>query len=240
MHHCKLLIVDDYAPWLRIAAQYFSIKRYKVFTAESCSSGLKLFELHKPDCVLLDYNLLDADAETFCRKVRETEKIVRTPIVIISGEDVREMQAYTVCQADSFVLKDGNFSKTYAVVEMVMRRVNWERGIIKLGDLSLEKIGFKVLRYSRLVVSLSPVQFQLLYLLVQESPGFVSEEQLSVTLYWSDFAPGNEDSIRGLIQRLRQKLGPQLGRRIKNKPRLGWTYVQPRLRDSTSTPALSK
>lgn len=237
MHHWKLLIVDDDSLWLRIAAQYFSYKNYEVYTATSCAAGLKLFDLHKPDCVLLDYNLQDADAEAFCRRVRTQEKITRTPIVIISGEDAREMQAYTTCQADGFVLKLPSFDKALAIVEMVMRRVNWERGRIEVGDIKLEKPGFIVFRYSKPILNLAPDQFQLLFLLMQDSPNFISEDEISKQLYNSDFAPQNTDSIRGLVQRLRKKLGVQLGRRIKNKTRLGWTYVQPRLR-AAATPGI--
>ncbi|HBB67604.1 MAG TPA: hypothetical protein DCZ93_09980 [Elusimicrobia bacterium] len=229
MHHCKLLIVDDDPIWLKTAVRFFSFKGYRVYSADSCAAGLKLFVSNVPDCVLLDYNLIDGDAEVFCRKVRSGEKLLRTPVVVVSGEEMREMQAYTVCQADAFVLK-GSFERITAVVEMVMRRINWERGVIKVGDLKLEKVGFRVLRNSRPFVELSPEQFQLLYLLLQESPEFVSEETISRFLYNSDFAPQNEDSIRGLMQRLRKKLGKQLGRRIKNKSRLGWIYVQPRSR----------
>lgn len=237
MHHGKLLIVDDDSVWLKTAVNFFSFKGYQVYPADSCAAGLKLFVAHAPDCVLLDYNLLDGDAETFCRKVRSGEKILRTPVIVVSGEDAREMQAYTVCQADAFILK-GPFAKVSAVVEMVMRRINWERGVIKVGDLKLEKVGFRVLRNSKPFVELSPEQFQLLYLLLQESPGFVSEEIISRFLYNSDFAPQNEDSIRGLMQRLRKKLGKQLGRRIKNKSRLGWIYLQPRSRCEKPQPSV--
>lgn len=229
MHHCKLLIVDDDLPWLKIATKFFSRKGYRVSAADSCAAGLKLFVAHAPDCVLLDYNLIDGDAEAFCHKVRSGEKLLRTPVIVVSGEDAREMQAYTVCQADAFILK-GPFERISAVVEMVLRRINWERGVVRAGDLKLEKVGFQVLRNNKPFVELSPEQFQLFYLLIQESPGFVSEEIISRFLYDSDFSPQNEDSIRGLVQRLRKKLGKQLGRRIKNKSRLGWIYVQPRSR----------
>ncbi len=234
MHHCALLIVYDDPVWLRAAAQYFTFHKFKVHTAGSCFEGLKVFNSIKPDCVLLDYNLLDADAEAFCNAVRSAEKLIRTPIVVISGEDQRELQAYTVCQADGFVLKGNNWQRAVAVVEMVMRRVRWERGVLHKGDIKLEKNGFCVFRGSRRIATLSPGQFHVLYLLVQESPRFVSEDMISVHLFNSDFAPEVEDSIRGLMQRLRKKLGPQVGRRIKSKVRKGWVYVQPRLRDRAS------
>jgi len=230
MHHCKLLIVDDEASWVALAARCFPPPEYKVYTAETCAEGLKIFDLHKPDCVLLDYNMVGQNAEVFCQKVRSEERLIRTPIIIISVDFAREISAYTVCQADGFVPKIDFVSKAPAVVEMVLRRVNWERGVIKAGDVKLEKNKFQVSRRARPAINLSPDQFQLFYLLLQESPNFLSEDAISKYLYASDFAPQNTDSIRGLIQRLRKKLGRQLGRRIKNKSRLGWIYLQPRLR----------
>lgn len=232
MHQCSLLIVDDDPVWLRVAAQYFSIYNFSVLTAASCSDGLKVFKSKRPDCVLLDYNLGTSNAAAFCKEVRNAEKLIRTPIVVISGEDAMEMQAYTVCQADGFVLKDCGWTKVRAIIEMVMRRVYWERGVIAVGDLRLERTNFTVFRGASPLVFLSPAQFRILYLLMQESPNFVSEDDIAKSLFDSDFAPEKEDSIRGLLQRLRKKLGPQVGRRIKNKNRLGWVYVQPRIREN--------
>lgn len=237
---CKLLIVDDDPGWLPFAVKLFSIPGYKVFAAESCAAGLKLLDLHKPDCVLLDYNLKDANADVFCRKVRSEEKLVHLPIVIISAEDRREMPAYTLCQADSFILKGESCDKVRAVLKAVMRRVNWERGIMRLGDIRLERNGFQVFRFGKPIVTLPPSQFLLLSLLINQSPNFVSEAEITMCLWSSDFPPEKEDSIRGLIQRLRKNLGPQLGRRIKNKSLLGWIYIPPRLRCQTPPPASCK
>lgn len=234
MQQFRLLIIDDDPSWLRLAVKYFTLQGYKIYSAESCEAGLKLFYSHKPDCVLLDYNLLDANADEFCRKVRSEEKLVHVPIVIISAEDRREMPAYTVCQADAFILKGETCDKARAVLEAVMRRVYWERGIMRLGDLKLEKKGFRVFRFGKPILALSPGQFLLFSLLMKQSPNFVPEAEIAMCLWNSDFPPEKEDSIRGLVQRLRKKLGSQLGRRIKNKSRLGWIYLQPRLRSKRS------
>ena len=240
MHHCKILIIDDNPAWQWQAVDAFPKDRYVIYTADSCHDGLKQFKIHKPDCVLLDYCLPDGDGAVFCCKVRKEEKLVRTPIIIVSGEGSWEKSAYTDCQADGFILKDADFAKNREVLEMVMRRICWERGIIDVGDIRLERAGLEVIRFSKSFVRLSFHQFQLFYLLVQESPDFVSEDEISKCLYNSDFAPQNEESIRGRIQRLRKKLGRQLGRRIKNKSGLGWIYVQPRLRDKVPCPAVQQ
>lgn len=69
----------------------------------------------------------------FVAKYGKDEKIDHTPVIIISGESSWEMEAYTICQADAFIEKDDNFDKNRAAVEMIMRRVCWERGIIEVG-----------------------------------------------------------------------------------------------------------
>jgi len=235
MPHCKILIIDDDPAWLAMAVNAFFASKYKVYSAATCADGLKLLDSYKPDCILLDYGLPDVNADVFCRKVRSVEKLVRIPIIVVSGSNTREMEAITDCQADAFVLKGGSIYKTQAIVEMVMRRVKWDRGILEVGDIRLDKNGFQVFRHSKPVANLSIVQFKLIYLLMQESPSFLSETQISQYLYNSDFPPEKEDSIRGVIHRLRKKLGPQLGARIKNKSSLGWIYVQSRLRRSELT-----
>ena len=235
MHHCSLLIVDDDPAWLRVAVKYFVSYDYSVVSAQSSASGFVAYESHKPDCVLLDYNLADSDAEAFCRKIRSAEVLVRVPIVVISGEDGKEMQAYSSCQADAFVLK-GSFDKARAVVETVMRRVRWERGVICLGDIRLEKKEFSVYRNRKLIANLSPKQFSLLSLLMCESPEFVSEDTIALHVFESDFAPDKTEAIKALVYRLRQLLGPQLGRRIKNKRDYGWIYVPSRVREIKSVP----
>ncbi|OON68436.1 hybrid sensor histidine kinase/response regulator [Hymenobacter sp. CRA2] len=61
----KILLVDDnehdrmlYKRFLRKHADY---QPFEIFEASSGEEGFALFRQHRPDCVLLDYNLLDTD-----------------------------------------------------------------------------------------------------------------------------------------------------------------------------------
>lgn len=227
MQHCEILIIDDDPAWLLTAARYFSCFKYKVSTANSCASGLEAFRAKRPDCILVDYQLgRGPDADVFCKTVRASEKLLRTPIVITSGLSTAEVCAYTVCQADAFILK-GPFDRIIAVVEMVMRRVNWERGIMTLGDLRLERNTFSVFRNGKLAARLSPEQFALFSLLVCEKSKFVPEADIANQVFKAESDVVSAPAIKALVYRLRQGLGPQLGRRIKSKRNQGWIYVQP-------------
>jgi len=230
MSKLAILVVDDDTVWLRILYKFFTLSKYKVYTAATCAEGLKLAELHRPDCILLDFQMRDGNGGEACLSIRSNENIKMIPVIMVSAYPEEEANAYFDYKTDGFVLKGTKLINLKGIVETIVRRVRWERGVKRKGDIRLEAEGFKVLRHSELLVQLSPGQFRLFQLLLEKSPDFVSDDVISKHVFNSDFAPEKLDAIRGLAFRLRQKLGRQLGRRIKNKSARGWVYVQPRLR----------
>ncbi len=229
MHQRTLLIIDDDKTWLRVAVKWFASFGFKVSTAATCAAGIELAEAEIPDCVLLDFHLTDGNGGAVCSYLRSNLKLKKIPIVMASADPRQELPSYNEHKADAFVLKGTPFQKTLAIIESVLRRVNWERGILEKCDLRLEKETFQVFRDSRPAARLSPEQFQLFSILIEKSPDFVSEEHIAKCVIGS-VSDGKKDAVRALLHRLRLKLGVQLGRRIKNKRNLGWIYVQPRLK----------
>lgn len=229
MHQTTLLIVDDDPVWLRVISGYFSLGGFAVRTAASCADAIRAASDIKPDCLLLDYHLADGDGAKVCHDLRSDMRLRKIPIIMISGDGEQELPAYKDYKADGFLLKDTPLVKVQAVVQSVLRRVNWERGILHKGDLRLEKETLTVSRENGEVSSLSAEQFGLMFLLVEKSPEFVMEETIFKQVLGSE-PEIKSDAVRALIHRLRQRLGARLGRRIKCKRGLGWTYVQPRRR----------
>lgn len=226
MDQTTLLIIDDDPAYLHTASAYFSAAGFDVRTAGSCADAIKAAAGTRPDCLLLDYHLGDGDGSSVCHSLRADMNLRKTPIIMISGDPLQEISAYTDYKADGFLLKDTSFAKVQAVVESVLRRVNWERGILRKGDLRLEKETLTVSRENAESSSLSAEQFGLMFLLVEKSPEFVREETIFKQVLGAE-PETKSDAVRALIHRLRQRLGARLGRRIKCKRGLGWTYVQP-------------
>ena len=148
----------------------------------------------------------------------------------MSRDTSLELFVYNGCRPDAFVRKDGDFERFRVIIEVILRRICWERGIVKSGDIKLEKNRFQVFRHSRLICHLSPDQFCLLSLLICASPDFMSEDELLKYLFESGSREQKPEAVRGLIQRLRKKLGPQLALRVKNNYHQGWAYIQPQPR----------
>jgi DNA-binding response OmpR family regulator len=233
MRKHTLLIMDDDPAWLVFIAKFFTTsKKYNVHTAVTCAEVLKSAELHKPDCILLDFLMSDGNGGKVCASLRSNEKTKKIPVIMVSAYAEEEANSYFEYKADGFIRKGAKLINIRGIVESVLRRVRWERGIIEKGDTRVEPDGFRVFSRSKPVAELSPDQFRLFSLLFEKSPAFVSEDEISRRVFASSFAPGKADAIKMLSYRLRQKLGPRLARRIKNKRDLGWVYLQPRLRQT--------
>jgi DNA-binding response OmpR family regulator len=112
-------------------------------------------------------------------------------------------------------------------VESLLRRVNWDLGNVTCGDLRLDGASLQVYRDSKPVTKITSEQFRLFSVLLEKSLSFVGEEELSKHVYAGKEPPEKGEGIRGLVQRLRVSLGPQLGRRIKGKAEKGWIYLPP-------------
>lgn len=222
-----ILIVDDDKAWLRSISSFFKFFSYEVLTAATCAEGVELARLHRPDCILLDFHLPDAEADFFCSRIRSDQDLKKTPIIIISVDGEQECSSYLKCEADGFVMKGGPLNTIRLMVKSMLRRVNWERGIIEKGDMRLEQENLMVFLNTKPFARLSLEQFRFLFILVEKSPCFVSDNNILEFTFGADIALAKFDALRGLANRLRAKLGRRIGRRIKSKSSSGWIYLQP-------------
>lgn len=231
-----ILIAEDKPTELRILSRYFSAGGFAVYPAASCAEAIKLARQHHPDCFLLDYHLDgDKTADEICACIRSNEYIRKNPVVILSGDPEIAIQSCTVCKADYFVQKGRPYSEVMTLVKKLLYRTEWNRGVLKRGDLTLEASTLRLLRPSYPPIQLSPEQFRFFCIIFENSPDFVGEEQACAHVYGS-YTLENRSALWSLAYRLRGKLGLQLARRIKNRRNCGWIYVQPRVRTGRTRP----
>lgn len=228
MRDRTLLIVDDEPAWLKVMAALLGHLNYKVFTAATCAEGIRLAQLHKPACILLDFSLPDANGNAFASNIKETPELNKTPIIMVSGEANEELRAYYDYKLDGFFLKGWPPARLLAMVESLLRRVDLDLGMITRSDLRLDGVTFQVFRDSKRVAQLSPEQFSLLSLLIEKTPNFVQEENVIKYVFGEVDEAEKIDAVKMLAYRLKQKLGRQLARRIKSMKKRGWIYLSPR------------
>ena len=208
-----LLVVDDDPVWVKVLSNYLTLNNYSVFSSLRAATVHEKARGCRPDCVLLDFHMPDAEADEVCRVLRADKELRHVPIIIVSADPGEEVNAYAKCQADNFILKGVNLERISAAIESLLRRVDWDKLNIEEGDLLLESETHLLYRNSKPLFHLSPDQFQLLALLIQNVNEFVPEETLNKRIYNHSADTDHYDAIKMLLHRLRVRLGPQLGRR---------------------------
>jgi len=196
----------------------------------TCVEGMEMLRRHRPDCVLLDFNMPDMDGCAVAFQIRADADLRKTPIIMVTGEAQKELVSLHEYKVDGFFLKGWSLDRLLAMVESLLRRVDLDHGIIRNGDIRLIGSDLQVFRDSKLVTVLSREQFRLFSLLVEKSPDFVNETNILRHIYGVNGETDKPDAIRGLAHRLRSRLGAQLGHRVRSKAGSGWGYVQPRAR----------
>lgn len=101
----SILIIDDEGLWHNLLKRFLGDAGYRVYIAATCAEGIKLAEVHKPDCIVLDFHLTDGDAVFVCSVLRENKDISKIPVIIFSSDPAAETEAYSQCGARNFVYK---------------------------------------------------------------------------------------------------------------------------------------
>jgi DNA-binding response OmpR family regulator len=99
----KVLIVDDDHNMVRLLTTLLTLDGFEVISEARAARVLPTIYDEKPDIVLMDVHLHDADGLEILSRIRADAGIARTPVIIASGRDVSEE-----CKragADDFILK---------------------------------------------------------------------------------------------------------------------------------------
>jgi DNA-binding response OmpR family regulator len=198
----RLLIVEDDKDLNEGLAFAFSQEGYEIETAFCYSMGLDVYKHKDVDAIILDCNLPDGNGFDFCRAVRRESLI---PIVMLTARDteIDELKGLEV-GADDYI------SKPFSIAVLKMRIKNAIRK--KESPKVLNSQGIKIDISKRKAyknnaeVDLSPIEWQLLYYLMENS-GRVLLKQEILNFIWDingNFVDENAISVN--IRRLRLKI----------------------------------
>jgi CheY-like chemotaxis protein len=101
----SILVIDDEIIWHRLLKRLLGGLGYDVYAAVTCADGVKLAELHKPDCILLDFHLTDGNAVSVCSALKANKNVRKAPVIVFSSDPEAEKTAYAECKAVYFLLK---------------------------------------------------------------------------------------------------------------------------------------
>ena len=198
------LIIDDEKQIRRLLRLALESDGHQVLEAETGEEGLAEIVQHRPDIVLLDLGLPDMDGVKLLRRLREWSDV---PVLILSvRDDAEEKVAALDVGADDYVTKPFDTAELLARVRAAQRRSLTETGepIFQRGALLVDFAARQV-KVGNREIQLTPTEYALLRVLVQNAGKVVTHRQLLRTV-WGEKAESQAQYLRVYVTHLRKKL----------------------------------
>jgi len=208
----KILVIDDDPTFVRLVEQVLTRKGYEVLSADSGEKGLRLLFVHRPDIVLLDVVMPGMDGWQTCSRIRDISDI---PIIMLTGKQKSEEDKVRGLDygADEYLIKPVGSKELVARVRAILRRAELPsspeagRGIsYSDGFLTVDIAQRKVIVNGERV-RLTPTEFRLLALLLQNARRILTHKQLLEGVWGWEYID-DLDYVRIYIWHLRQKIEP--------------------------------
>lgn len=224
----RILVADDDRELGEILT--FALQRagFDVVKAEDGEQALRLFGETEPALVILDYNMPKLDGLQVCRKLRATSAV---PIIMLTVRNAEEdiLNAFE-SGADDYVAKPFSPKQLIARIKAELRRAGMpQRGIITSGTLTLDPVRHEVTQPGFGPISLTPLEFRLLHVLIENRGQVLTVEDLVQQVWGHEETTGDRTLLKGLVRRLRQKvdLNPDVPSCIKTVVGVGYAYTEP-------------
>lgn len=178
--------------------------------AQTGGQALEAVRDNRPDLIVLDVMLPDLDGFEVARRLREDPSglgIGQPPILFLTARDAAEDRISGLrAGGDDYVTKPFNLEELILRIQAVLRRTSGRRpdGLLVVDDLELDPDSHQVTRSGR-PVQLSPTEFSLLRVLMENAGQVLSRNQLLDQVWHYDF-DGDDSIVASYISYLRRKI----------------------------------
>lgn len=205
----RILIVDDEAAIADLVEVYLKNDGFEVCKFYNAMDALECVEKTDISLAILDVMLPDMDGFTLCQKIREKHLY---PIIMLTAkvEDMDKITGLTL-GADDYITKPFNPLELMARVKTQLRRYTryntekvHETEEYNIRGLSISKGSHKCTLNGR-ELTLTPIEFNILWCLCERQGNVVSSEELFETVWGEQYLDSN-NTVMTHIARLREKM----------------------------------
>ena len=205
-----ILVVDDERAIADLVEVYLRNEGYTVHKFYTGQEALDCVEHTRLDLAILDVMLPDLDGFTLCQRIREKYLF---PILMLTAkvEDMDKITGLTL-GADDYITKPFNPLELVARVKSQLRRYTRYNQAAPAGP--VQEYDFRGLQISQLThkcvlfgeeLSLTPLEFSILWYLCQHRGQVVSSEALFEAVWGERYFESN-NTVMSHIARLREKM----------------------------------
>lgn len=219
----RILIVEDDADIRKVLRALLEQHGYRVVEAENANRALIAARSSKPDLMLVDLGLPDAEGSTVIQRVRSWSAV---PIVVLSARAQEEQKIAALdAGADDYVTKPFSAPELLARVRAGVRRnaQSADRSqVIEVGNVRID-LGRRDARGEEGEIHLTPLEYRVLETLARQTGMIVRQQQL-IAQVWGPDRQDDSRNLRVSIRNLRHKLepDPQRPRYLVTEPGVGY------------------
>ena len=222
----RILVIDDEPQILRALRAILTSRGFQVDEAESGETAMDVLLQHTPDLIVLDLSLPDIDGIELCGRFRTWLSV---PIIVLSvRSDETDKIAALETGADDYVTKPFSAGELVARINALLRRTS--TGQAPAVRLELDSLCIDLAKHEVLVdgekAPLTPIEFEILALLVQNADRLVTWNQLAAAVWGADDMVDTR-TIRVHVSNLRRKVEPHptVPQYIMTEPGVGLRFI---------------
>jgi DNA-binding response OmpR family regulator len=204
----RILVIDDEEDIRTLLRELLERAGYSVDEAADGKTGLRQLYANAPALVILDVSMPDMDGYEALERIRDLSDV---PVLMLTArtqelEKVRGLSA----GADDYVAKPFGRQELLARVQALLRRTGGKTEVIEAYADDFVQIDYaqRKVNVQGREVQLTPLEFKLLAVFVQNPNQVLSRDQL-LELVWGDPYGVSGDQVKLYVGYLRRKLVPE-------------------------------
>ncbi len=175
-----ILIVEDEPSQMELLSFNLNAEGYDVLKAEDGEKGLLLFKENNIDLVLLDWMLPNISGLEVCRQMRRSKDSSDCHLIMLTarGEEEDKIRGLDM-GADDYIVKPYSIKELLARVRsgIRIRTKTKSHGLLTYGKIEMD-INNRSVLIDKKLISIGPIEFKLLQILVQSPKQVFSRMQL--------------------------------------------------------------
>jgi two-component system, OmpR family, response regulator len=211
----RVLVIDDEPNIRELVQVALRFHGCAVTLGASGKDALSLAASEKPDLIVLDVMLPDADGFEVCRRLRASGDEV--PVIFLTARDTTsDTVTGLTLGGDDYITKPFSVDTLVARIRAVLRRTALQAArdpgatgsgsTLRVADLELDEDHWTV-RRAGVAVELSPTEFRLLAYLMRNQGLMLTRKQLLENVWGWEYA-GQSQVLETYVSYLRRKLDP--------------------------------
>jgi len=215
----KIVLVEDDVDLHALLKYNLEKEGFQLVGSHTGKGVVDLCVREKPDLIVLDIMLPDADGLDLCKRLRSHTELQATPLIFITARASETDRIVGLeLGANDYIVKPFFVREVIARIKVQLRRPAEASPVLRAGPLDLDRTRCQVRLHGN-EVPLTATEFRLLEYLMGRAGVVFSREQLLDSVWGNDRAV-TDRTVDVYVLRLRQKLesdpaNPQLIRSVR-------------------------